>query len=137
MTGDGVRAVVVGKFGVGDLFGPRGGICATEDTQVGFYFLVYALGFSVGLGVIGSGEGEVVVKNSSKLPGECRGELRTAIRDDLVIESIAKEDFVEKEGRDSLGGDGFLSGAENYPLSKAMVYHDQERIKTSRGKVSD
>jgi len=40
---------------------------------------------------------------------------------------------VKEEGGDSFGGDSFLSGAENYPLSKAMVYHDQERIEASGG----
>ena len=35
---------------------------------------------------------------------------------------------MEKEGGDSLSGDGFLSRAKNHPLSKPMVYHDQERI---------
>ena len=51
------------------------------------------------------------------------------IRNDFVEKSEAKEDFVEKEGGDSFGGDGFLSRAKNNPLSKPMVYHDQERIK--------
>ena len=36
---------------------------------------------------------------------------------------------MEKEGGDSFGSDGFLSRAKNHPLSKPMVYHDQERIK--------
>ena len=36
---------------------------------------------------------------------------------------------MEKEGGNSFGGDRFLSGAKNHPLSKSMVYHDQERIK--------
>ena len=35
---------------------------------------------------------------------------------------------MEKEGGNSFGGDGFLGRAKNYPLSKSMVYHDQERI---------
>ena len=50
------------------------------------------------------------------------------VRDDFIEKSKAKEYFVEKEGGDSFGGNGFLSGAKNYPLSKPMVYHDQERI---------
>ena len=54
------------------------------------------------------------------------------IRNDFVEKSEAKEDFVEKEGGDSFGGDRFLSRAKNYPLSKPMVYHDQERIKARR-----
>ena len=51
-----------------------------------------------------------------------------SIRNDFVKKSEAEEDFVEKEGGDSFGGDRFLGRAKNYPLSKSMVYHDQERI---------
>jgi len=40
---------------------------------------------------------------------------------------------VEEKGGDSFGSDSFLSGAENYPLSKAMVYHNQERIEAGGG----
>ena len=36
---------------------------------------------------------------------------------------------MEKEGGYPLGGDGFLCRAENYPLCKAMVDHDQQGIK--------
>ena len=56
----------------------------------------------------------------------------TAVGDDFIKKSEAKEDFVEKEGGDSFGGNGFLGRAKNYPLSKSMVYHDHERIE-SRG----
>ena len=51
------------------------------------------------------------------------------VGDDFIEESEAKEDFVEKEGGNSFGGNRFLSRAENHPLSKSEVYHDQERIK--------
>ena len=45
---------------------------------------------------------------------------------------------MEKEGGYPFSSDGFLSGAENYPLCKAMVNHDQQRIETrGKGKVSD
>jgi len=88
--------------------------------------------------VIGGGKGEIIVENSPKFPSEREGKLWAAIRDNLVVESIAEEDFVEEKGGDSFGGDGFLSGAENYPLSKTMVYHDQERIEAGGGgKVGD
>ena len=61
-----------------------------------------------------------------------------SVRDDFVKKSKAKEDFMEKEGGNSFGSDGFLGRAKNHPLSKPMVYHDQERIK-ARGyrKVRD
>ena len=49
-----------------------------------------------------------------------------------------KVDFVEKKSSYSLGSDSFLSGAENYPLCKAMVDHDQQGIKTGGcGKVGN
>ena len=45
---------------------------------------------------------------------------------------------MKKEGCDSLGSSRFLSRAENYPLCKAVVDHDQERVKTGgRGKIRD
>ena len=50
------------------------------------------------------------------------------VGDDFIEKSKAKEDFVEKEGGNPFGGERFFSRAENYPLSKPMVYHDQERI---------
>ena len=52
----------------------------------------------------------------------------TAVGDDFIKKSEAKEDFMEKEGCNPFGGDGFLGRAKNYPLSKPMVDHDQERI---------
>ena len=60
------------------------------------------------------------------------------IRDDFIIETEPFEHFREEQGSDSSGINGFLGGAENYPLSKPMVNHDQKGIKTPRkGKVSD
>ena len=65
----------------------------------------------------------------AKFSSEGGGELGAAIRDYFVEKSEAKEDFVEKEGGDSLGSDRFLGRAKNHPLSKPMVDHDQERVK--------
>ena len=61
LTGDGVRAVVVGEFCVGDRFGPRCRIITAEDAKVGFDFLIDSFRFAIGLWVIGSREGEVIV----------------------------------------------------------------------------
>ena len=57
LIGDGVRAVVVGEFCVGDRFGPRCGIIAAKDAKVGFDFLVDLFRFAVGLWVISGGNG--------------------------------------------------------------------------------
>ena len=54
--------------------------------------------------------------------------MRTAVGDDFVEKSEAEEDFMEEEGSYPFCGDSFLGRAKNYPLSKPMVYHDQERI---------
>ena len=45
---------------------------------------------------------------------------------------------MEKEGSYPFCGDGFLSGAENYLLCKAMADNDQQRIKAGGDReVSD
>ena len=45
---------------------------------------------------------------------------------------------MKEESGDPFCSDGFLSGAENHPLSKPMVGHDQKRVKAIRKKkVSD
>ena len=60
------------------------------------------------------------------------------IRDNFVIEPEVEVDFVEKEGGYLLGSDGFLGGAENYPLCKGMVNHNQQRVKARGcGEVGD
>ena len=56
--------------------------------------------------------------------------METTVRDDFVKKLEAEKNFMEEKGSNSLSGDGFLHWAKNYPLSKPMVYHDQERIKT-------
>ena len=61
LVSDGVRAVIVGEFRVGDGFRPRCRVIAAEDTEVGFNFLVDSFSFAVRLRVIGGGEREVVV----------------------------------------------------------------------------
>ena len=61
MVGDGMGAVIVSEFCVGDRFRPRCGTIAAEDMKVGLDFLVDSFRFTVGLRVIGGGEGEVVV----------------------------------------------------------------------------
>ena len=57
--------MVVGKFSIRYQLCPQGEVISTEDSKVGFDFLVDLFTFSVGLGVIGSREEEVIVKESS------------------------------------------------------------------------
>ena len=45
------------EFGMGDVIGPGSGVISTEDSKVRFDFLVYLFSFTIGLGVVGGGEG--------------------------------------------------------------------------------
>ena len=58
---DGVWAVIVSEFGMGDFVSPGIRVGPTEDPKVCFNLLVDTFCFTVGLRVVGSGEGEVVV----------------------------------------------------------------------------
>jgi len=64
--------------------------------------------------------------------------LRITVGDDFVVKSETKEDFVEKEGGDSFSGSSLFRRAENHPLAKTMVDHDQQRVKAIGGwKIGD
>ena len=65
-----MRVVVVSEFSVSYQICPQGGVISTEDLKVCCNFLVDLFCFSVGLGVIGSREGEIVVKEFSKFLGK-------------------------------------------------------------------
>ena len=51
-----------------------------------------------------------------------------SVRDDFVVKAKAKVYFVEKERGNAFGSDVFLCRAENYPLCKSVVNHDQKGI---------
>ena len=60
------------------------------------------------------------------------------IGDDFVVKSKVKIHLVEKEGSYLFSSDGFLDGAKNHPLHKAMVNHDQQGVETGGdGEVDD
>ena len=44
-----------------------------------------------------------------------------------------EEYMFEKEFSNSFGINSFVAWSENYPLQKAMVDHNQERVETVRG----
>ena len=138
LVGDRVGVVVIYEFCMGNFVSPGSGVRFTEDPQIDFNFLVDSFHFSIRLRVVGSGERKVIVEEFPEFFGKGRGELWTMIRDDLVIESKAEVDLVEKEGGNLFCSDCFLGEAENYPFSKPIVDHNQERVKV-RGdqKVSD
>ena len=117
--------MVVDELHIGDLISLGAWIGSAEDQKVCFNLLVDMFCFTVGLGMIGSGEGEIIIQEFSKLLGKGRGELWAMIRDDFVVEPKIKVYFVEEKGGYPFSSDGFLCKAENYPLCKAMVDHNQ------------
>ena len=54
-----------------------------------------------------------------------------SFRDYFVVKAKVKENFMKEEIGDPFCSDGIFCGAENHPLSKPMVDHDQKRIKAS------
>ena len=82
--------------------GPLMGVAGTEDTEVGFDFLIGPLGLSISLRVVRSGESNIVFEDSGKFLGKCRGELGSSVRDESVMKSEAFEHMVEKELDDAV-----------------------------------
>ena len=136
--GDGMGGGVVCEFRHGEEFGPFRRLVLGENLKVGFKFLVDPFGLTVSLGMVGGGEGNVVIEKASKFLCEGGGKLESLIGDDSVVEAEMREDVLEKDLGDVRHGGSFVARAENYPLRKTMVYHDQDRIITvGEGQVSD
>ena len=55
-SGGGMRAMIVYKFGHGNMIDPCFRVRTAKDMKVGFNFLVELFCFTIGLRVIGSGE---------------------------------------------------------------------------------
>ena len=121
--------MVMCKFGVGYILSPGSRVTSAKYLEIGFDFLVYSFSFSIRLWVISSGEGKVVFEEFPQFSSKGRGELRFAVGNDFVVKPKAEEDLVEEKGGNPFSSNGFLSRAENHPLSKPMVDHDQERVK--------
>ena len=72
---------VVLEFSGGEEVGPRLWVVGAKDSEVGFNLLVSAFRLSISLRMIGGGESDVVMEETSEFLGEGRGELRAAVRD--------------------------------------------------------
>ena len=99
-----------------------------EQAEVSFQFLVYSFRFSVSLGVICSGKGDVILEEAGKFSGEGGSKLRPSVGNYLGVEAEPREDIGEEKLGYSFGVDVFSAGAINYPLSEPMVYHDHDSI---------
>ena len=72
-------------------------VIGTENTEISFYFLIGSFSLSVSLRMVGSGEADIVFKDSGKFLSECRGELWSSVGDESIVKSEAFEHVVEKE----------------------------------------
>ena len=72
------------------------------------------------------GEGDVILKEVGEFSGKGRGKLWFPVRDHLGMEAESRGNMSKKEFGDSCGINVFCVGAINYPLRKAMVYHDHD-----------
>ena len=78
--------------------------------------------------MIGGGEGDVIVEKAGEFSCESGGELGSSIGDYPIVEAEVREDMLEKDLGDVCSRGGFVARAENYPLRKTVVYHNQNRI---------
>ena len=125
---DGMGGGVVREFCHGKKFRPFRRLVFSKDPKVGFELLVDPFGFAVSLRVVSGGEGNVVIKEVGKFSSEGRAELGASIGDDSVVKAESRKDVLEKDLSNVCSRGGFVARAENYPLRKTMVYHDQNRI---------
>ena len=74
--------------------------------------------------MVSGGEGGVILEKVGKFPGEGRGKLWSSVRDHLRVKAKSRENMSEKELGNSCSVNVFCARTINYPLHKAMVYHD-------------
>ena len=76
--------------------------------------------------MISSGKGNIILKEVSEFSSKGGGKLQSSVRDHFRVKAKLGENMTEKE----LGNSGsiyvFCAGAINYPLCKAMVYHNHD-----------
>ena len=76
--------------------------------------------------MIGSGEGDIVLKEVGKFSSKGRGELWSSVRDHFGMAAKLRENMGEKELGNSGSVNVFGAGAINSPLCKPMVYHNHD-----------
>ena len=60
-------------------------VIGTEDVKICLQFLIGSLGLSISLGIVGSGEANIVLEEAGKFLGEGRHELGATIRDESIM----------------------------------------------------
>ena len=120
------------EFCHGEKGGPFFGLVRGEQPWISFQLLVDSFCFSVSLWVVSGGKGDIILEKAGKFPSKGRGELWSPVQDHFGVEAKSRENMNEEEFGNSCSVNVFCARAINYPLHKAMVYHDHYRIKTMR-----
>ena len=76
--------------------------------------------------MIGRGEGNVVLEEVGEFSCKGQGELWSSIGDYFGVETESRKNIGEEKLGHSFRVNVFCAGTINYPLSKAMVYHDHD-----------
>ena len=85
------------KFGGCKELGPLMWIVGTEDTEIGFDFLIGSFGLSVGLRMVCGRKSNIIFEDPGKFLSERRSELWSSVRDESIVKSEAFEHMVKKE----------------------------------------
>jgi hypothetical protein len=123
-------SVIMDEFCKGEVFDPCFRVGMTIDLEIRFQFLIEVFSLFIGLRMISCQWHNGVIKELGKGLREFGNELGTTIRDDLVIESELSINMLEEKFGYSFQGDRFQAWDNNYPLCKAMVCHNHDRIET-------
>ena len=60
-------------------------VVGVEDAEISFKFLIGPLSLSIGLRMVGSGEANIILEETSEFLSEGGGELRTSVRDESIM----------------------------------------------------
>ena len=85
------------KFGGCKELGPLMWIVGTEDTEIGFDFLIGSFGLSIGLRMVCGRKSNVIFEDPGKFLSERRSELWSSVRDESIVKSEVFEHMVKKE----------------------------------------
>ena len=76
---------VVVEFGGGEELYPFGWVVGTEDAEICLQLLIGLLSLTIGLRVIGSGEANIILEETSKFFGKSGSELRASVGDESIM----------------------------------------------------
>ena len=80
-----MRGGVVMEFCRGKELYPFGQVVGAKDVEICFELLIGSLSLSIGLRVVGSGEANIILEETSKFLSKGRSELRASVRDGSVM----------------------------------------------------